>query len=187
MKKLLKDISQIRFGYYSQETADNGIPYLQAKQFDDSGNLIAPPDTFLVPDSKSSTQLLKDGDIILAGKGNKNFAWCYNNHFGGAIASSTFFVITPDQNQILPDYMCMILNRLISQSSFALLGLGTNIKSIRKVELEELAIPVAPCDGQRTIMRIHDMHRQKQKLYLNIQKKDNELYDAVINELVNNN
>jgi len=187
MNAQLKDISQIRFGYYSQSTADNGIPYLQARQFDDAGNLIANPDTFLSPDSKSTTQLLKDGDIIFAGKGNKNFAWCYHKEFGPAIASTIFFVISPDKRKVLPEYLAALFNHSKNQQYFQQLGAGSNIQSIRKNELGDFNVPVVPLQMQAKIVALYELHKQDISLTLQLLQHKNELYESVVNTLTNNN
>jgi len=185
MQALLRDISQIRFGYYSQLTAGIGIPYLQVRQFDDSGNLIANPDTFLKEDIKSTSQLLNDGDIIFAGKGNNNFAWGYHNEYGPAIASSTFFVITPDKSKVLPEFLVAYINHSKSQSYFQQFGLGTNIKSIRKDELGEFIVPILPLLLQAKIAAMYNLNNMEINLTLQLLRKKNELYETVINKLTN--
>lgn len=187
MTKTLKEISQIRIGFYSQETVGSGIPYLQARQFDENGNLIAAPDTFLTPDSKCTTQLLKDGDVLFAGKGNRNFAWCYRRSIGDAVASGIFFVISPVKDMVIPEYLSAIFNHPVCQTYFAQLGSGTNIKSIRKTELEDMIIPVVPLETQAKIVAMHDLHIKDKELTLNLLQKKNDLYESLINTLVNSN
>lgn len=187
MQITLKEISQIRFGYYSQITADNGIPYLQAKQFDDSGNLIVHSDTFLYADNKSTTHLLNDGDVILVGKGNKNFAWCYRETFGPAIASTIFFVITPDQTRVIPEYLTALFNHPRNQRYFRKLGEGSNIQSIRKNELEDFIVPVLPLPLQTKVIALYELHKQDINLTLQLLQHKNELYESVVNTLINNN
>lgn len=181
MNKTLRDIAQIRLGYFAPTTTnDGGIPYLQVKQFDESGNLIAPPDTFLSYDDKVTTQMLKHGDVIFAGKGNKNFAWCYKNHFGEAVASTTFFVITPNRGEVLPEYLAAIFNHSSGQAQITQLGLGSNIKSIRKSELEDMKIPVPPLELQAKVADIANLQREDNRLTKKLMQKKNEQYESII-------
>lgn len=181
MYKALRDIAQVRLGYFAPTTTnDGGIPYLQVKQFDETGNLIAPPDTFLNYDHKVTSQMLKHGDVIFAGKGSKNFAWCYKNHFGEAVASTTFFVITPHRGEVLPEYLAAIFNHSSGQAHFNQLGLGSNIKSIRKGELEDMKIPVPTLAQQAKVADIANLQREDNKLTRKLMQKKNERYDSII-------
>lgn len=181
MNKALKDIANIRSGVFSQTTMSEGeVSYLQVKQFDDSGNLIAPSDTFLSYDNKVTTQMLKHGDVLFAGKGNKNFAWCYKNHFGDAVASTTFFVITPRHGEVLPEYLTAIFNQPAGQAYIGQLGLGSNIKSIRKKELEDMSIPVIPLEEQEKVVKITELQREENRLTQKLLTKKNELYESTI-------
>ncbi len=186
MKQFLHAIAQIRFGYYAPLTADSGIPYLQSKQFDDAGNLIALPETFLAADNKNTTHLLKDGDILLAGKGSKNFAWCYHAEFGPAVASTIFFVITPDPKLVLPEYLVALFHHSTGQQYFRQFGLGSNIQSIRKNELGDFVVPVLSFDLQEKIVALNKLHKHDINLTLQLLQKKNDLYDSVINNLINN-
>ena len=93
MKIAINEICEIRFGFYSQPVAGGTVPYVQVRQFDDQGMLMAEASDFVLLDQKSEPHLLKDGDVLFVGKGNRLFAWCYRDTAGPYIASSIFFVL----------------------------------------------------------------------------------------------
>ena len=185
MKLSLKNISRIRFGLFSQEAADGDVIYLQGRQFDDSGNFIHAPDTFLMKDNKVKAHLLNDGDIILAGKGSRNFAWCYRSDFGPAVASSIFFVISPDTKKVIPEYLTAIFNLSESQRYFGQLGAGSDIQSIRKTDLEDFMVSVIDFALQKKVVTMSELHKNEIELIGQLVQRKNELYKTVINKIVN--
>lgn len=187
MQVSLESVAQIRFGLYVQQTVDTGIAYLQARQFDSNGNLVTQQDTFLPHDNKVTAHLLKDGDILLVGKGSKNFAWCYKEEFGPAVASSIFFVISPDKKKIQPEYITALLNHNSSQEYFQKQGLGTNIMSIRRSELEDFKIALLPMAQQASVAALHELHKKEVIITQLLLQRKNEFYEAVVNNLINGN
>lgn len=187
MNKALGEIAQIKFGYYAKPALGSGIPYLQANQFDAYGNMIEAPDTYLALEGKNSEQMLQDGDVLFAGKGYKNFAWCYRATFGDAIASTIFFVLTPDRKVIMPEYLTALLNHPKNQLYFQQLGSGSSIPSIRKNELADFKVPVVPLHLQARLVDIYNLHKKDISLTLELLERKNELYESVFDTLVNKN
>ena len=63
MEKQLKDIANIKFGLYVKPLEKGFAKYLQAKNFDDFGNLQSDIDAFINIDNKKENHLLEDGDV----------------------------------------------------------------------------------------------------------------------------
>lgn len=185
MIKTLGDIADIRFGYYAKPIDGRGISYLQAKHFDVYGNMIGEPDTFIAAEYKAADQMLRDGDVLFAGKGYKNFAWCYRRSFGEAVASSLFHVLRPDTQVVLPEYLTALLNHPTNQLYFQQLAAGSSIPSIRKNELANFKVPVVALDMQEKIVEVYKLHRKETSLTLELLERKNELYESIFNTLVN--
>ena len=62
MQVKLQDIAQIQFGYYAQPSNKGTIPYLQAKHFNEYGQLVNGNDTFLEEDERANQNILIDGN-----------------------------------------------------------------------------------------------------------------------------
>lgn len=187
LNKKLQHIAQIRFGYYEKPKPQGAIQYLQAKQFDNAGNMVSPSDMFLDEDSKILPHLLIDGDILLAGKGFRIFSWRYNESLGPAVASSIFFVIRPDIKFVDPDYLATLLNMKKSQAYFEQLGAGTNINSIRKNELGEFPVPMLPIEQQLKIRDLNKLHNKEVQLLDKYTQLVEERYNSILNKLIKDN
>ena len=118
MKKLIKDTAYIQTGLFAKPSGTGELVYLQSKHFDEYGQLHALLHPDLDADGISDKHLLRDGDVLFAAKGTKNFATVFENHHEPAVASTSFFVIRPTDKNLLPQYLAWILNAdLIERTS----------------------------------------------------------------------
>ena len=184
MNKALQDITDIRFGLYTQPEHSGEIAYLQLRQFNDEGRLLSKSNDLINITNKNEAHLLKDGDVLFVGKGNRLFSWCYRESEGPSIASSIFFVLRPNLKLIYPEYLAAFLNAPQAKAAFQQLGSGTNIFSIRKSELGAFQLPILPMQQQKRIAALAELHQQEidpaQQLIL---QKQN-LYTAIISKLI---
>jgi restriction endonuclease S subunit len=177
-------ISDIRFGLYAQPDPSGSIAYLQVRQFSEDGRLTTQADEYINIDKKTEAHLLKGGDVLFAGKGNKLFSWCYTLTDHPAVASSIFFVLRPDQQLVYPEYLAAILNAPQSKAAFQQLGSGTNIFSIRKSELGAFEIPLPPMQQQKRIAALAALHQQEIELSQKLIAEKQNLYTAIISKLI---
>lgn len=174
----------IRFGLYAQPEESGPVDYLQARQFSDDGRMILQTDQYIKIEKKDEVHLLKDGDVLFVGKGNKLFSWCFESTGRPTIASSIFFVLRPDQHIIYPQYLAAILNAPQSKAVFNQIGGGTNIFSIRKSELGAFQLPLLPMQQQKRIAALTTLHRQEIELAQVIITQKQNLYSAIISKLI---
>lgn len=184
MKRNIVEITDIRFGYYIELDGFGDTPYLQARQFNEQGMLLGNDYEYIRLDEKSKAHLLKDGDILFVGKGNRLFAWCYRESEGPFIASSIFFVLRPDQKVIFPEYLAAVLNAPQTKAVFQQLGSGTNIFSIRKSELGAFQIPVPEMEKQKKIAVLAEMVQKEISLTNDLLKQRQSLYSGIISTLL---
>lgn len=185
MIKKLSEIARIQFGYYDTPSGGGDLSYLQAKHFDDSGEFTRFDDSFIPLDDKSQKHVLQPGDILLAGKGYRLFAWQYQGQPGPAVASTLFFVIAvKDQKRVLPEYLTTFLNLPQTQTYLRQLGAGTSIPSIRKNELGDLSVPLPNLMMQRKVAQIQTLHQQETKLLANLIAEKQLLVETLINRLI---
>lgn len=177
-------ISDIRIGFPGQPEAEGNIPFLQLRQFDNEGNLIAGANDFIKLDEKSQPHLLREGDVLFVGKGFRLLAWCYSNDDTPTVASSSFFVLRPNKNKIHPGYLAAFLNAPQTQASLKQLGGGTNIFSIRKSELGAFQIPLLPMDRQKKVAALATLHQQQIQLAKELIEQKQNLYRAIISKLI---
>lgn len=170
MKTHLKNISNIQTGLFAKPQAEGDIVYLQPKYFNELGDLT----TVLMPDLNSTEiskkHLLKQGDILFAAKGNKNFATCFGKHDLPAVASTSFFVIRVTNQKVLPEYLTWFLNHPNTQQFLKGYARGTAMVSISKSVLENIELSIPSIEMQKRILKIASY--RKQELALKKQMED---------------
>ena len=184
MQKQLKDIANIKFGLYVKPLDKGFAKYLQAKNFDDLGNLQSDIDAFINIDNKNESHLLEDGDVLFVGKGFRNFAWTYYKSMGPAIASSIFYVIRVDKKIVIPEYIATLFNSHKYQGLFLSIGAGSSIPSIRKGEVENIRIKIPNLEVQNKIASISSLHSEEIKLSNQIIEQKIALFQGIINQIV---
>lgn len=187
MKVKLGDIAKIQFGLYTKPTEDGSAAYLQARHFDDWGSQNKNVDAFIQIDNKNEAHLLEEGDILLVGKGLRNFAWTYHKSFGPATASSIFFVIKSDRSKVIPEFLTTLFNMSQTQSYFQTLGAGSSIPSIRKSELEAFTIKLPTLELQQKAIEIKQLHYKDMDISKKILSEKQKLFQAVITNVIHTN
>jgi restriction endonuclease S subunit len=182
LKTLIKNITTIQTGLFAKPSGSGDLVYLQSKHFDEFGQL----QTVLHPDLKaesiSEKHLLKEGDVLFAAKGNKNFATVFENHNEAAVASTSFFVIRITDKKIVPHYLVWLLNSHSIQKELKGQALGTSIPSISKQVLENLEISVPSIDTQKIILQITELRNREKTLKQKIETlRDNQIQKQIFN------
>jgi restriction endonuclease S subunit len=180
LKKLIKDITNIQTGLFAKPSDKGEVVYLQSKHFDENGKLLGELHPDLLANSISEKHLLKDGDVLFAAKGTKNFAAVYENQNPASVASTSFFVLRPTDNKILPEYLAWFLNHPATQKLIKDNARGTAIPSIRKTVLEDLEISIPSIEKQRTVIQLSALVRKENELRMNILQKRKQLIELQI-------
>jgi hypothetical protein len=182
LKTLIKDITNIQTGLFAKPSGMGELVYLQSKHFDEYGQLHAVLHPDLLADSISEKHLLKDGDVLFAAKGTKNFATVYEKHNLPAVASTSFFVIRLSNKMILPHYLAWYLNSLDVQQILKSKAMGTSIVSISKSTLEDLEIKIPSIEKQKIILKIEVARKQEIKLNNKLQELKQHYIHTIISK-----
>ncbi len=185
MKTTLKHIVKIQTGIFAQTGSEGEIVYLQARHFNEQGQLHA----VLHPDVKkgdiNERHLLRPGDILFAAKGTKNFATRYESNNEPAVASTSFFVIRlkDDLHQpILTGYLVWYINQPVSQKFLKGNAIGTSMASISKSVLEELEVSIPDLKTQEIILSIVKLRNREKQLRARLDiLKEQQLQQILIN------
>jgi restriction endonuclease S subunit len=165
LKATLKDIAQLSSGIYTKPDFEGDVYYVQAKHFNSDGefDFSVKPDLRL--EGKIEKHLLKTGDILLAVKGNNNFAVQYKGLIKNAVASSTFIVIRlRDQSQVLPEFLNWYLNHPQTQLFFKDQSKGSAIASISISSIEDLELFIPVVEIQRIILNLTKLRQREKKI-----------------------
>lgn len=184
MKTLIKDITHIQTGLFAKPAGVGELVYLQSKHFDEYGQLHTVLHTDLSADGIAKKHLLKDGDVLFAAKGTKNFAAVFENHNEPSVASTSFFVIRPTDNKVLPQYLAWFLNNHTTQTLLKGQAIGTSIPSISKQVLENLEITVPKLEIQRAILQITKLRNKEKALKQQIETlREKQIQQQIINAI----
>jgi restriction endonuclease S subunit len=187
LKTALKHITKIQTGIFAKQIKEGEIVYLQAKHFDENGQLIRFLHPDLLAESISGKHLLQPGDILFAAKGTKNFAAWYESKNLPAVASTSFFVIRLKENtigKVLPEFLAWYINQPISQKFLKGNAMGTSIVSISKAVLEELEISIPDQQTQKAILIISHLRNLEKKLKKQIETlREKQIQQQIFNTL----
>jgi restriction endonuclease S subunit len=164
LKALIKDITNIQTGLFARPSGVGDLVYLQSKHFDDYGELNSALHPDLPSEGIPEKHLLKDGDVLFAAKGAKNFATVFENHNVPSVASTSFFVIRPTDKKLLPQYLAWVLNSYSMQTFLKGQAIGTSMPSISKQVLGNLEIMVPSIETQIAVLQITKLRNLEKSL-----------------------
>ncbi|MDR0802763.1 restriction endonuclease subunit S [Fluviicola sp.] len=184
MIRHIYDITSIQTGVFAKPADTGDIVYLQAKHFDENGQLAAKLHADLSTSGISNKHILKYGDILFAAKGTKNFATAYEKHNLPAVASTSFFVLRLTDKNVLPEYLAWFLNHPNTLTLLKAQAIGTSIPSISKQVLESLEIKIPNVETQQIILKIANLRKQEKKLNQQIEfLTDKKIQQQIINAI----
>ena len=184
MKTLIKDITHIQTGLFAKSSGIGELVYLQSRHFDEFGQLHSVLHADLMAEGVSEKHLLKNGDVLFAAKGTKNFAAVFENHNEPSVASTSFFVIRPTDNKVLPQFLAWFLNNPTTQNLLKGQAIGTSIPSISKQVLENLEITVPDIETQKAILQITKLRNKEKSLKQEIETlREKQIQQQIINAI----
>jgi len=184
LKKLIKDFTHIQTGLFAKPSGIGELVYLQAKHFDEYGHLQSVLHPDLVSEGIPEKHLLKNGDVLFAAKGTKNFAVVFENHNEPSVASTSFFVIIPADEKVLPQYLAWFLNNQSTQTLLKGQAIGTSMASISKQVLENLEVTVPKIEIQKTILQITKLRKKEKSLMQKIETlKEKQIQQIILNSI----
>jgi restriction endonuclease S subunit len=182
--KSLGSLSDIRFGVHSQILSEGNTAYIQARHFSPIGEMLGSPGSFADAEVNLNVHQLKDGEVLMAGKGARNFAWTYRSSIGPAVASTLFYVITVDQKLIYPEYLAALINLPTNQAYFQKLSSSSSVASLRKKELAEFEIPILTMQEQHATAKLAELHKKELMIAEELIQLKKEVYLGTIQKLL---
>jgi restriction endonuclease S subunit len=186
LRTTLKYIASIQTGVFAKPVPDGEVIYLQAKHFDEAGQISAELHPDLMADAISERHLLRQGDVLFAAKGTKNFAAVYKLE-EPAVASTSFFVIRLEGDykyQIQPRFLAWLMNQPVAQTYLKGQAMGSSIVSISKGVLEELEISIPSIPKQQLILNISRLRNKEIELRQQVEMlRDKQIQQKIINAL----
>jgi restriction endonuclease S subunit len=184
LKTTLGHITTIQTGFFAKTVAEGEIVYLQARHFDENGQMINILHPELKADDITEKHLLRPGDVLFVAKGTKNIAAVYESHNPPAVASTSFFVLRLFKENVLPEYLAWFINHPDAQKKLKGDAIGSSMVSISKAALEKLEISIPDVQTQRAILNIMDLRNTEKKLRQQIENlRDKQIQQQIINAI----
>jgi restriction endonuclease S subunit len=186
MKEKLDEIAEVGYGTYEKAQINGSHRYLVASHFDDSINLTEFADSFIDLKNKDIKFQLVENDVILAGKGSRNFAWAYETSEGLCVPSSLFYIIRAKPSKVIGKYLAYFLNSDKIQFALKNMATGTGMPSIPKKELVQLEIELPTITQQLEIVKLAEMMDEEIQLGHQLLKLKEQRKKGIINKMINN-
>jgi len=134
---------------------------------------------------KQPSQWLEEGDILLAARGNQNYAVLINASIGErrAVAAPHFFVIRCDRELLLPEFLHFLLNSASCQRYFQRESEGTLTKSIRRSTLENAPIAIPDLQTQYSLVRLSETLFEERRQAEALIRNGDQILNAIANDL----
>ena len=184
MKVKLKSVTEIFYGPHQRAELDGDTKYLVASHFDDLHQPCKFKDSYI--DNPKEQAILKEGDVIFTGKGQRFFAWAYTPDFGRVVPSSLFYILRIQNSELLlAEYLAYYLNSERINAKLRSLSAGTSLPSIQKNELGFFNIEVPSIQEQVKVIELAKLLDQDVQLssQLLLQKKN--LRKGLIDKIIN--
>ena len=177
----LKEIANVLSGVYLRPSPSGEIAYLQVSDLQATPSEKTTLKVDFIP--KLSQYLLQKGDILFAGKGTKYLCQTFNLDIQ-AVPSTTLYIIRPNPNQVLPEYLCWFLNLPKTETTIKATQVGSSIPLIHKSSLEEIEIPVPDINTQSHALEIAVLQQREQQLLASIAEKRALITNQILYELI---
>lgn len=183
----LRDIATVRSGYTFrgaiEPVPDGDVRILQIKDLE----LDWQEDYEALPaiswEQRVEPPFLRQGEIVVAARGNRNVAAVYRSDIP-VVATSQFLIVTlrTEENGIVPEYLCWVLNHPVTQKMFN--RSGTNIQLITKAALLDVEIPVPSVHIQRQLIELQRVWQEEDKIINKLQNNRHQLELGILQKLL---
>ncbi len=178
------EIADVQFGPHLKAEPTGAIKYLLGGHFDENLKLTNFAKSYVNHENRTNRFHLKPNDVILAGKGNRTFAWAYDETFGPMVPSSLFYLLRCPYDVVIGDYLAAVLNSERMQYQLGMVGSGATITSIPKKELNELEIHIPSMKDQQKFLEIHNLLDRDITLTNNLLQAKRDLKRGLVNKLL---
>lgn len=138
------------------------------------------------PTSKKEPDWLQTGDILVAARGNQNYAVLVDTRDAilPAVAAPHFYVVRLHSKVLSPEFLAWQLNQTPCQRYFELHAEGSAAKSIRRQVLEETPIGIPSLARQATIMNMAHSLREERRLMQQLKRNGEQMMHAIAASLL---
>ena len=182
----LKEFAKIQSGYLFRSrmeySPDGDVSVIQIGDLD----MLVPEKLMRVSGiAPRSHYFVRQGDVLLAARGNQHRAVWVSRHLPKTVAVYNFFIIRTYEEEVLPAYLAWYINSEPAQYFFQRHKMGSNILSLQKRDLERLEVPIPPLGIQERIGCVYSLMLREKMLVATVQEQRERLLEAQMLRVVN--
>lgn len=132
----------------SDAYADKGVPFVRIADFTEMG--ITPPEIHISPDICADSPRPRKDTILLSKDGSVGIAYKVEEDLD-IVTSSGILHLTVKDEDVLPDYLTLVLNSKIVRLQAERDAGGSIIQHWKQSEIERVRIPLLPLPRQRKL------------------------------------
>lgn len=135
---------------------------------------------------KKMPQWLHTGDVLVVARGFNFFAVHVHAIPDGfqAAAAPAFFVLRPEGEEVLPEYLSWWLNQAPTQRYFEKAAEGSTIKSLKRSALENTPVIIPPLEQQQRIVALVHLWQEENRLLEQLRQNTQQLQTALVHQLL---
>ncbi|MBD8682989.1 restriction endonuclease subunit S [Pseudomonas sp. CFBP 13719] len=181
----LSELADVRSGYTFRGALEHDpsgdVRVLQIKDL--RQNAAIEPDTLTAVtwDARAAPPLLQPGDITVIARGDTNKAVLYTSA-QSVVATSQFFIVTAKRSEVLPVYLCWLIN--LPQSQRSLERSGSAIQAISKASLMDMQIPLPPLATQQKLIALQALLDEEDQLIALLQTNREQMLQGIYQHLI---
>lgn len=183
MKLKLKDIAILQSGKYFKPSTDileDKAYVLGIRDFDEDLEHIG---TALEIDGKDVLEkyILTENDVLFSSRMQFNAFYLPADLSKTYVASSSFILIKPDLNRVLPEYLIWLLNHPNTQNIFSSLSQATGrVSYISAKKLEEIELELPDLATQKQIVAVHRLQRKERRITRKLLEKKEQYIQHIL-------
>jgi restriction endonuclease S subunit len=108
-------------------------------------------------ESISQELFLRSGDVLFPNRGTRTTAFTYRLDQGETLVGAQFFILRPDANIVLPEYLAWFLRTEEAAKYFEGHRRGTYVQIIQRSILTDLEMPLPPLAVQHRIVEMAEL------------------------------
>lgn len=181
----LSELADVRSGYTFRGALEHdpagNVRVLQIKDL--RQNAAIEPDTLIAItwDARTAPPLLQPGDITVIARGDSNKAALYKGE-QSVVATSQFFIVSAKKSNVLPEYLCWLIN--LPQSQRSLERSGSAIQAISKASLMDMQIPLPPLAAQQKLIGLQALWDEEDQLIARLKTNREQMLQGIYQHLI---
>lgn len=181
----LSELAEVRSGYTFRGALEHDpagdIHVLQIKDLRQQATIEPSDLTTITWEARTAPPLLEPGDIAVIARGDSNTAALYKGS-EPVVVTSQFFIVRAKRSDVLPEYLCWMIN--LPQSQRSLERSGSSIQAINKASLQNMTIPLPSLATQQKLIGLRQLWDEEDRLIARLKTNREQMLQGIYQQLI---